>query len=135
MESKISNEIGVVGLGVMGANFAKNLESRGFRVGCYDRDAAKLTSLRSSSTDSLLEIFDSLPDLIESLAPPRRVLMLVPEGAVDSVIEDVEQLLKAGEILIDGGNSHFVDTEPRHDRVTARGIQYVGMGVSGGAEG
>jgi 6-phosphogluconate dehydrogenase len=127
--------IGVVGLGVMGGNLARNIESRGFSVVGYDLDMAKTKAFAS---DGALDIAgaDSPETLAEMLDRPRKILMMVPAGkAVDGVIAHLLPHLEAGDILIDGGNSYFKDTDRREQELAARQILFLGTGVSGGEEG
>jgi len=129
--------MGVVGLGVMGANLARNIESRGFPVAGYDLDPAKTAAfLNGPARGTSVGGVDSPAALMASLEKPRRVLMMVPAGkAVDSVIAHLRPHLQAGDILIDGGNSFFVDTDRRSDELATGGFHFVGAGVSGGEEG
>ncbi len=128
--------IGVVGLGVMGANLARNIESRGFRVAGYDLDAAKTQKFVADGAGHQVSGADSPAALMTSLEHPRRVLIMVPAGApVDAVIQHLLPHLQAGDILMDGGNSFFKDTDRRSDELVARGILFLGTGVSGGEEG
>ena len=130
-------KIGVVGLGVMGANLARNIASKGFPVAGYDLDAAKTHAFASGqSKDSGIGSADAPDRLMAVLERPRRVLMMVPAGsAVDSVIAHLRPHLEREDILIDGGNSFFRDTDRRADDLEAAGFRFVGMGVSGGEEG
>ncbi len=130
-------KIGVVGLGVMGANLARNIASRGFAVAGYDLDAAKTHAFAAGhSADSTIGSADAPDRLMAVLERPRRVLMMVPAGApVDSVIAHLRPHLEREDILIDGGNSFFRDTDRRADDLAAAGFRFVGMGVSGGEEG
>ncbi len=140
-------KVGVVGLGVMGANLARNIASRGFAVAGYDLDAAKTHAFAAGhSTDSTggqgppdqskIGSADAPDRLMAVLERPRRVLMMVPAGApVDSVIAHLRPHLEREDILIDGGNSFFRDTDRRADDLAAAGFRFVGMGVSGGEEG
>ena len=130
-------KIGVVGLGVMGANLARNIASRGFPVAGYDLDAAKTSAFASGqSKDTGIGSADAPERLMAVLERPRRVLMMVPAGAaVDSVIAHLRPHLDREDILIDGGNSFFRDTDRRADDLAAAGFRFVGMGVSGGEEG
>ena len=130
-------KIGVVGLGVMGANLARNIASKGFPVAGYDLDAAKTRAFAAGqSQDSGLASADAPDRLMAVLERPRRVLMMVPAGpAVDSVIEHLRPHLEREDILIDGGNSFFRDTDRRADDLASAGFRFVGMGVSGGEEG
>jgi len=133
----MSHAIGVVGLGVMGANLALNIESRGFPVVGYDRDGDKAREfLEGPASGRQIGTVDSAEALMASLDRPRRILMMVPAGApVDSVIEHLRPHLEPGDVLIDGGNSHFLDTDRRSDTLAADGFNYLGTGVSGGEEG
>ena len=130
-------KIGVVGLGVMGANLARNIASKGFPVAGYDLDTAKTRAFASGqSKDSGIGSADAPDRLMAVLERPRRVLMMVPAGsAVDSVIAHLRPHLEREDILIDGGNSFFRDTDRRADDLEAAGFRFVGMGVSGGEEG
>ena len=119
----MTHNIGVVGLGVMGANLARNIESKGFPVAGYDLDAAKTKAfpLASAATPE---------QLMKILERPRRVLVMVPAGApVDSVIDHLRPHLERGDMLLDGGNSFFRDTDRRADTLAAAGIHFLGVGV------
>jgi 6-phosphogluconate dehydrogenase len=127
--------IGVVGLGVMGANLARNIESRGFRVSGYDLDPARTTAFAAGAGRAVVGA-ESPAALMASLERPRRILVMVPAGpAVDAVIQHLLPHLEAGDILIDGGNSFFRDTDRRSDELAAKQILFLGTGVSGGEEG
>jgi 6-phosphogluconate dehydrogenase len=130
-------KIGVVGLGVMGANLARNIASKGFPVAGYDLDAAKTQAFAAGqSSGSSIGSADAPERLMAVLERPRRILMMVPAGpAVDSVIAHLRPHLEREDILIDGGNSFFRDTDRRADELAAAGFRFVGMGVSGGEEG
>ena len=130
-------KMGVVGLGVMGASLARNIESKGFPVVGYDLDAAKMQAFLDGPAKGTAITGVRRPEaLMEMLERPRRVLMMVPAGApVDSVIAHLRPHLQEGDILIDGGNSHFLDTDRRSDELAAAGFRFVGAGVSGGEEG
>jgi 6-phosphogluconate dehydrogenase len=129
--------MGVVGLGVMGANLGRNIESKGFPVIGYDLDAAKAKAfVDGSATGTAIGTAASPEELMAKLETPRRILTMVPAGkAVDSVIAHLKPHLEAGDILIDGGNSFFVDTNRRADELASAGFHFVGAGVSGGEEG
>ena len=129
--------IGVVGLGVMGGNLALNMERNGFPVAGYDRDLARTTAfVAGPAKDRQVLGVESLAALMASLEKPRRVLMMVPAGAaVDQAIGQLAPHLDAGDILIDGGNSWFLDTARRNRELAALGFHYVGTGVSGGEQG
>jgi 6-phosphogluconate dehydrogenase len=130
-------KIGVVGLGVMGSNLALNMERNGFPVVGYDLDEAKTRAfLAGPAAGRALVAADSPARLMALLEKPRRVLMMVPAGpAVDSAIAHLSPHLEPGDILIDGGNSLFSDTDRRSRELEARGFHYIGTGVSGGEEG
>ena len=129
--------MGVVGLGVMGASLARNIESKGFPVAGYDLDVRKTKSFLEGPAKGKAIVGVERPEaLMEVLEPPRRILMMVPAGpAVDSVIGHLRPHLQPGDILIDGGNSLFTDTDRRSDELAANGFRFVGAGVSGGEEG
>jgi 6-phosphogluconate dehydrogenase len=130
-------DIGVVGLGVMGSNLALNMERHGFGVAGYDLDATKAAAFtRAGASGKRLSAADSPAALMAMLEKPRRILLMVPAGApVDSVIAHLTGHLEAADILIDGGNSFFLDTERRGQARAAEGFHYVGAGVSGGEQG
>jgi 6-phosphogluconate dehydrogenase len=130
-------KIGVVGLGVMGHNLALNMERNGFPVAGYDLDAAKTRSfLEGPAAGKAIIGADSPSALMDALEKPRRVLMMVPAGnPVDSAIAHLKPHMEAGDILIDGGNSFFLDTERRNKELEAEGFNFIGTGVSGGEEG
>ena len=130
-------DIGIVGLGVMGQNLALNMESKGFAVAGFDLDREKAAASRKKwSGKAAMTTVGSLAELVQALTAPRRILMMVPAGTpVDAVIRDLKPLLERGDILLDGGNSFFPDTDRRGKELEAAGIRYIGSGVSGGEEG
>ncbi len=130
-------KIGIVGLGVMGHNLALNMERNGFPVAGYDLDSAKTRAfLEGPAAGKAITGVDSPAALMASLEKPRRVLMMVPAGApVDSAIAHLKPHLQPGDILMDGGNSFFLDTERRNLALEAEGFNFIGTGVSGGEEG
>jgi 6-phosphogluconate dehydrogenase len=129
--------IGLIGCGVMGQNLALNFERHGFPVAVYDTDQAKVANyLQERAARKRIVAAPSLAALVENLERPRRILMLVPAGpAVDQCLEQLLSHLDQGDILVDGGNSHFADTERRTKRVESAGFLFVGAGISGGEEG
>jgi 6-phosphogluconate dehydrogenase len=130
-------DIGLIGLAVMGENLALNMESRGFNVAVYNRTPEKTrTFMGGRAVGKCFVAADSLEDLVQKLKPPRRVMLMVKAGApVRETIEALMSLLAPGDIIIDGGNSNYRDTEQRVVEVEKQGLLYVGTGVSGGEEG
>jgi len=129
-------EIGMVGLGVMGRNLVLNMADHGFSVAGYDKDQTKIEALRKESSKRNIRGAANVLDFIALLRKPRAIMMLVPAGApVDSVIKDLLPHLDKGDLIIDAGNSYFKDTDLRARNLTAKGIQFLGVGVSGGEEG
>lgn len=131
------SDIGIVGLGVMGANLALNLSDKGFRLSVYNRTGA-ITSefIHTHGEGRAITVADNLEQLVSQLGSPRVILLMVTAGgAVEALIEQLLPLLLAGDILIDGGNSNYQDTDRRWRALAARGIHFVGMGVSGGENG
>ncbi len=130
-------KIGVVGLGVMGHNLALNMERNGFPVAGYDLDAAKTRAFLSGpAAGKAIGGAGSPAELTGMLEKPRRILVMVPAGKpVDSAVAHLAPHLEPGDILIDGGNSFFQETERRSLELAAQGFRFVGMGVSGGEEG
>ncbi|MCC7517651.1 MAG: decarboxylating NADP(+)-dependent phosphogluconate dehydrogenase [Verrucomicrobiae bacterium] len=132
-----SSDIGLIGLAVMGENLALNIESKGFSISVFNRTVAKVDGFLNGRAKGK-KVFGarSQQEFVASLKKPRKVFMLVKAGrAVDELIEQLLPLLEAGDILIDGGNSHFPDTIRRAKLVESKGLLYVGTGVSGGEEG
>jgi 6-phosphogluconate dehydrogenase len=130
-------DIGLIGLGVMGQSLVLNIADKGFRVSCYNRTAAKVDRfINERATGKQIAGFHELKDFVASLAKPRKVLLMIAAGpAVDKVTETLLPFLEAGDIIIDGGNSHFADTNRRCRQLKDKGILFVGLGVSGGEEG
>jgi 6-phosphogluconate dehydrogenase len=127
---------GVVGLGVMGQSLALNIESRGFSVVGFDLDTQKVDSFAKRIEGKKAMVARTLAEFVASLESPRRILMMVPAGRpVDAVIKDLRPHLAAGDLMIDGGNTMFTDTDRRIKELEGTGILYVGSGVSGGEEG
>jgi 6-phosphogluconate dehydrogenase len=130
-------KIGIVGLGVMGHNLALNMERNGFPVAGHDLDAAKTKAfLDGPGAGKNIIGVDSPAALMTVLEKPRRILLMVPAGTpVDNAIEHLKPHLETGDILMDGGNSFFLDTERRNKALEAEGFNFIGTGVSGGEEG
>ena len=132
-----TGDIGLIGLAVMGENLALNLASHGFTVAVYNRTVEKVDRFLSGRAKgkSILGC-RSLRELCTSLKKPRKVFLMVKAGQpVDDLLEQLMELLEPGDVIIDGGNSHFPDTIRRTALVESRGLLYVGCGVSGGEEG
>lgn len=124
---------GMIGLGTMGSNLLLNMMDHGFAVSGYDIDPKKVTLLNTLGDESAIKGFNQMTDFIQSLSAPRTIMMLVPAGKiVDAVIQELIPLLDKGDIIIDGGNSHFIDTEKRAIDLESRGLHFFGMGISGG---
>lgn len=135
MDSKMY-KLGMIGLGTMGRNLLLNMADHGFPVAGYDKDAAKLEMLSKEGLNKPVKGFALLDEFINSLTLPRVIMLLVPAGKiVDAVIDEVQPLLSAGDIIIDGGNSHFTDTNERVKRLEQKELHFFGMGISGGEEG
>jgi 6-phosphogluconate dehydrogenase len=130
------HEIGMIGLGVMGRNMLLNMADHGFAVAGYDKDPAKVEELRKESAGDNIHGVGSIEGFIGLLHRPRAIMMLVPAGPpVDSVIGDLLPHLEKGDLIIDAGNSYFKDTNMRALRLAEKGLQLLGVGVSGGEEG
>ena len=131
------SDIGLVGLAVMGENLVLNMESKGFRVSVFNRTVEKVDKfMEGRGKGKNIYGAHSLEDFVQSLKAPRRVFLMVKAGqAVDDFIEKLIPVLDPGDIIIDGGNSHFPDTARRTAYVESKGLLYVGTGVSGGEEG
>jgi len=130
-------DIGVVGLAVMGENLILNAESKGFTVACYNRTVSKVDNFtKGRAAGKNIVGCKSVKALVSSLKRPRKVMMMIKAGgAVDAFIDQVIPYLDKGDIIIDGGNSHFPDTIRRTEYCESKGMLYIGTGVSGGEEG
>jgi 6-phosphogluconate dehydrogenase len=130
-------DIGLIGLAVMGENLILNMESRGYSVAVYNRTLDKVEKFLAGRANGKKIIgTHNLPELVQSLKSPRKIMMMVKAGkAVDELIDQLVPLLDKGDILIDGGNSHFPDTIRRTKALEDKGLLYIGTGVSGGEEG
>ena len=129
-------QFGMIGLGTMGRNLVLNMAGHGIAVCGYDRNADQQKRLAEEGAGKPVQVAANMKDFVTSLETPRRIMMLVPAGKiVDAVIDEITPLLQPGDILIDGGNSHFTDTDTRIERLKPTGIHFTGMGVSGGEEG
>lgn len=130
-------DIAVVGLAVMGRNLVLNLSDHGYRVAVYNRTYEKTEEfLNSEAAGRTISGARDLAELVQRLKTPRVILLMVKAGsAVDAVIEQLEPLLQPGDIIVDGGNTHYPDTDRRYAALKSKGLRYLGMGVSGGEEG
>jgi 6-phosphogluconate dehydrogenase len=130
-------DIGLVGLAVMGENLILNMESKGFTVACYNRTVSKVDGfIEGRAKGKNILGCRSIEELVENLKRPRKIMLMVKAGAaVDAFIDQILPHLDDGDILIDGGNSHFPDTIRRAEYVERKGKLYIGTGVSGGEEG
>lgn len=131
------SDIGLIGLAVMGENLVLNMESKGFRVTVFNRTTSKVDDfLAGRAKGKNIKGVHSPEDLVKSIKRPRKIMMMVKAGkAVDEMIDTLIPLLEEGDIIIDGGNTHFPDTDRRTSYVESKGLLYIGTGVSGGEEG
>jgi 6-phosphogluconate dehydrogenase len=131
------SDFGMIGLGVMGQNFALNLERNGFTVSVFERIAETTKSyVQGPAAGKKIVPTSSFQEFVESLDPPRRIMMLVKAGdPVDWTIQQIIPYVQKGDMIIDGGNSFYADSERRAKDLEGRGIGFIGMGVSGGEEG
>lgn len=129
-------QIGVVGMAVMGKNLALNIESRGYSVALYNRTGSKTEEVVKEHPDKQLLATYTIEDFVAAIEKPRRILLMVKAGAAtDATIKELLPHLDKGDILIDGGNTFFKDTIRRNEELANSGINFIGTGVSGGEEG
>ncbi|MDH6254164.1 6-phosphogluconate dehydrogenase [Chryseobacterium sp. H1D6B] len=134
-ENKNQNAFGMIGLGTMGSNLLQNIADHGYHCAGYDNSVDKVNTLNNLKSENI-HGYSDLKEFTDSLTSPKIVMMLVPAGEiVDSVIKELLAVLDKGDIIIDGGNSHYTDTERRYKELEGKGLHFVGMGVSGGEEG
>ena len=134
-EKVIQSRFGMIGLGTMGSNLLQNIADHGFTCSGYDISPEKVKSLNNLEQDNI-NGFSDIKKFANSLTTPKTVMMLVPAGKiVDNVIQELLEVLDKGDIIIDGGNSHFTDTERRFKDLEKKGYHFIGMGVSGGEKG
>lgn len=130
------SDFGLIGLAVMGQNLVLNVESRGFQVSVYNRTTSVTDAFIAENPDKNLVGAQSLEEFVDSLATPRKIQIMVKAGApVDAVIESLIPLLDQDDIIIDGGNTLYTDTERREKYLSEKGFRFIGAGVSGGEEG
>ena len=133
---KTHNDFGLIGLAVMGQNLVLNVASRGYSVSVFNRNPEVTGKFVAAHPGQRLTGATTLPEFVASLSRPRKIMLMVKAGApVDEVIAQLLPLLEQGDIVIDGGNSLFTDTERRDAQLSALGLRFVGAGVSGGEEG
>jgi 6-phosphogluconate dehydrogenase len=129
-------DFGIVGLGTMGRNLALNMEARGFRVAVWNREQEWTDEFVAAHPDDAFVGTASLEAFVGALSRPRRILMMIPAGKpVDEMIDRLRPLLEAGDVLVDGGNSWYLDTRRREAALREAGLRFVGCGVSGGEQG
>ncbi|HRL00405.1 MAG TPA: NAD(P)-binding domain-containing protein, partial [Trichococcus flocculiformis] len=129
-------QIGVVGMAVMGKNLALNIESRGYSVSVFNRSGSKTEQVIAENPEKKLVPTYTIEEFVESLEKPRRIMMMVKAGeATDKTIQSLLPHLDKGDILIDGGNTFYKDTIRRSKELENSGINFIGTGVSGGEEG
>ena len=124
-------QLGMIGLGRMGANMVRRLARAGHQCVVFDRNAASVQQLASEGATGST----ALEDFVRKLSKPRAIWLMVPAAVVDSTIQDLTPLLESGDILIDGGNSYYIDDIRRAHQLASRGIEYVDVGTSGGVWG
>jgi 6-phosphogluconate dehydrogenase len=129
-------QIGVIGLAVMGKNLALNIESKGYSVAVYNRSREKTDEFLKEAQGKNIVGTYSIEEFVNALEKPRKILLMVKAGApTDATIEQLKPYLEKGDILIDGGNTYFKDTQRRNKELAELGIHFIGTGVSGGEEG
>lgn len=134
-ENKNQYAFGIIGLGTMGSNLLQNVADHGFTCAGYDINSNAVDALNRLQRNNIHGFLD-INEFVKSLKSPRVVMLSVPAGKiVDHVLEELMEILEKGDIVIDGGNSHFVDTERRFTYLEEKGFSFIGMGVSGGEEG
>jgi len=130
-------QVGLTGLAVMGANLARNIARHGYSIAVHNRTPSKMQEfVREFGHEGAIVGAESIEDFVNALEPPRKIIIMVKAGApVDAVINEVVPSLEAGDIVIDAGNSHFLDTRRRTQACAEQGLRFLGTGVSGGEEG
>ena len=129
-------DIGVIGLSVMGRGLARNIADHGFQVAGFNRNPDVTRAVMEEEPNANLHPVFSLTELMASLKKPRRVLLMIKAGdPVDQMLDQLIPLMEPGDMVLDGGNSFFADTRRRAERLSAHGLHYFGVGVSGGETG
>lgn len=132
----MKNDIGVMGLAVMGRNLALNIADHGYSVSLFNRTYSVGEKVMEETPHKNFTLFKEMEDFVNSLSAPRKIILMVQAGKpVDLMIDALLPLLDKGDIIMDGGNSYFVDTIRRHKMVSEQGLRYLGVGISGGEEG
>lgn len=132
----MKNNIGVMGLAVMGKNLALNIADHGYKVSLYNRTYSVGEAIMQETPHENFTLYKELKDFVDSLEAPRKIIIMVKAGRpVDLVIDNLIPLLDKGDIIMDGGNSYFEDTIRRHKSLNELGLRYLGVGISGGEEG
>ncbi|CCW69505.1 unnamed protein product [Phytomonas sp. Hart1] len=137
----MSNDLGIIGLGVMGANLALNIAEKGFHVAVYNRTASKTVdfitkNIKSKPFDTNLHGFDTLGEFVKSIKTPRKIFILVQAGAATTeTINNLREVLSPKDIIIDTGNANFKDQGARAEQLEKEGLRFMGIGISGGEEG
>lgn len=130
------NNIGVMGLAVMGSNLAHNMANHGYKVALFNRTYSVGEKVMAEDPNDNFTLYENVEDFVNSLEKPRKIVIMVKAGKpVDMVIDQLIPLLDKGDIIMDGGNSFFKDTIRRHTHVNEQGLRYLGVGISGGEEG
>lgn len=130
------NTIGVIGLGVMGSNIALNMANKGEQVAVYNYTRDLTDKLLQKVEGQALTPYYEIEEFVKALEKPRKIFLMVTAGnAIDSVIQSIVPFLEKGDVIMDGGNSHYKETERRYDELKALGIGYLGIGISGGEVG
>src|SRR5882757_9642822 len=130
-------DIGLIGLAVMGQNLVLNMNDHGYKVVVFNRTVSKVDDfLKGPAKNTQVTGTHSLKEFIASIKKPRKVMLMIRAGvAVDEMIEECLPFLEKGDIIIDGGNSHYTDSEKRYQDLMKKGILFIGTGISGGEEG
>ena len=137
-EKKSTSEVGLIGLAVMGQNLVLNMNDKGYSVSVYNRTVETMKSFLYGPAQNrgTLSGYETLEDFVSSLEQPRKIMLMVKAGpVVDTYIEKLVPLLGPGDIIIDGGNSQYSDTDRRVQELEKKKILFIGCGVSGGEEG
>ena len=135
-QSTKTAKIGMIGLAVMGENLAMNIERNGYPIAVFNRDPKKVDDFVARTAGKQVIPTKSPEEFVKSLERPRKMILLVKAGdPVDWTIDQVKPYLEKGDIIIDGGNSYFLDTQRREKALKAEGLNFIGSGVSGGEKG